>query len=131
MVLKPWLGLHKALNTDHTVLVTGKPLPNLTSQINRELIFLSFFKYCNYLFLERGEGGIKGEKHQRARETSKRPLTHPQLGIWPATQACALTGNRTSDPLVHRSAPTPLSHCGPMAKVDFSTAFLPHYEFDD
>ena len=23
------------------------------------------------------------------------PRTHPQLGIWPATQACALTGNQT------------------------------------
>ena len=26
----------------------------------------------------------------------------PQLGTWPKTQACALTGNRTGDPLVHR-----------------------------
>ena len=26
------------------------------------------------------------------------PLTHPQLGTWPTPQACALTGNRTSDP---------------------------------
>ena len=25
----------------------------------------------------------------------------PPLGTWPATQACALTGNRISDPLVH------------------------------
>ena len=37
------------------------------------------------------------------------PLTHPQLGTWPATQAHALTGNRTSDPLVHRPALSPLS----------------------
>ena len=35
------------------------------------------------------------------------PLTHPILGTWPATQACALAGNQTGDPLVHslRSAP--------------------------
>ena len=26
------------------------------------------------------------------------PLACPQLGTWPATQACALTGNQTSDP---------------------------------
>ena len=26
----------------------------------------------------------------------------PLLGTWPITQACALTGNRTSDPLSHR-----------------------------
>ena len=29
------------------------------------------------------------------------PLTRPQLGTWPATQACALTENQTSHPLVH------------------------------
>ena len=38
------------------------------------------------------------------------PLVHPQVGTWPATQACALTGNRTSDPLVHRLALNPLSY---------------------
>ena len=38
------------------------------------------------------------------------PLAHPPLGTWPATQACALTGNLTSDPLVHRLALNPLSH---------------------
>ena len=38
------------------------------------------------------------------------PLTWPPLGSWPATQACALTGNRTSDLLVHSPAPKPLSH---------------------
>ena len=32
------------------------------------------------------------------------------LGTWPTTQACALTGNRTSDPLVRRPALNPLSH---------------------
>ena len=29
---------------------------------------------------------------------------------WPATQACALIGNQTSDPLVLRTALSPLSH---------------------
>ena len=38
------------------------------------------------------------------------PLTRPLLGTWPATEACALTGNRTSDPLVHRPVLNPLSH---------------------
>ena len=37
-------------------------------------------------------------------------LTHPPSGTQPATQACALTGNRTHDPLVHRLALNPLSH---------------------
>ena len=38
------------------------------------------------------------------------PLMRPLLGTWPATQACAPTGNRASDPLVHRPAFNPLSH---------------------
>ena len=37
-------------------------------------------------------------------------LAYPLLGTWPATQACALTGNRTEDPLIHRAALNPLSH---------------------
>ena len=37
-------------------------------------------------------------------------LQHPVLGIWPPTQACALTGNQTSNPLLHRLALNPLSH---------------------
>ena len=37
-------------------------------------------------------------------------LCAPYRGTWPATQACALTGNRTNDPLVHRLALSPLSH---------------------
>ena len=38
------------------------------------------------------------------------PLMSPLLGTWPATQACALIGNRTSGPLVRRPTLTPLSH---------------------
>ena len=38
------------------------------------------------------------------------PLMCPLLGTWPATQACALTGNRTGDPLLCRLALNPLSH---------------------
>ena len=34
----------------------------------------------------------------------------PLLGTWPTTQACALTGNRTSYPLVCSLALNPLSH---------------------
>ena len=39
-------------------------------------------------------------------------LSHAPIGdlTWPATQACALTGNGTSNPLVHRLALNPLSH---------------------
>ena len=43
------------------------------------------------------------------------PLGNCQLdfciyGTWPATQACALSGNRTGDPLVCKPALSPLSH---------------------
>ena len=32
------------------------------------------------------------------------------LGTWPATQACALVGNQTGDPLFHSPVLNPLSH---------------------
>ena len=38
------------------------------------------------------------------------PLMLALLGTWPTTQAFALTGNRTDDPLVGRLALNPLSH---------------------
>ena len=38
------------------------------------------------------------------------PRTGPQLGAWLATQAYALTGNRTGDRSVHRPALNSLSH---------------------
>ena len=44
------------------------------------------------------------------RYINRLPLPHPKLRTWPATQACALTGNQTSELLVHRSALSPLSH---------------------
>ena len=40
------------------------------------------------------------------------PLTCPQLGTWPATQACAPTRNRSSNLLVCRPALTLLEHLG-------------------
>ena len=38
------------------------------------------------------------------------PLLRSQVGIWLATQACALTGNRTVNLLVHWPMLSPLSH---------------------
>ena len=71
-------------------------------------IFHDLFIYLFiYLFLERAEGREK----ERERNTNVcLPLTCPLLGAWPATQACALTGNRTRDPLFHRPALSSLSH---------------------
>ena len=53
----------------------------------RTIIFLKII----YLFLGRGEGKEK----DRERNIDGLPLTCPPLGTWPATQACALTGNQT------------------------------------
>ena len=57
-----------------------------------------------YLFLERGDG------REKEGEISRLPLARPLMGTWPATQACALTGNQTSDPLVHKLVLNPLSN---------------------
>ena len=66
-----------------------------------------------YLFLERGR---EGEERKRNINVWL-PLAHPLLGTRTTTQACALTGNRTSSPrnwtsnsLVHRPALNSLSH---------------------
>ena len=60
-----------------------------------------------FLFLYRG-GWREGEKHQYV--VASHP---PLLGTWPSTQACALTGNWTCGPSVHRPALKPLSHTKP------------------
>ena len=60
-----------------------------------------------YLFLDRGE---QREKERERNISVWLPLNHPLLGTWPATQACALTGNRTGNPLVCRPVLNPLSH---------------------
>ena len=51
-----------------------------------------------YLFLERGE---EKEKERERNISVWLPLERPLWWTWPATQACALTGNRTGNPLVH------------------------------
>ena len=67
----------------------------------------TFLKDFIYLFLDRGGGR---EKERERNISVWLSLTRPLLGIWPATQACALTGNPTDDPLVHRLVLNPLSH---------------------
>ena len=68
-------------------------------------IFLFFYKDFIYLFLERGEEREKEEEKHQCVVASHMPLL-----TWPETQACALTGNRTSEPLVSRLALSPLSY---------------------
>ena len=46
------------------------------------------------------------------RNINQLSLMHPYVGTWPATQASALTRNRTGDLLVHKTMPNPLGHTG-------------------
>ena len=73
---------------------------------NKINIYLIFKRFYLCIFRE-GKGGRK-----RGRETSMRGCLSctPYWGTWPATQACALTGNWTNNPLVHRLALNPLSY---------------------
>ena len=82
-------------------------------------------KYFIYLFLDRGEGRERekegereGEKHQRVVA-----LMRSLLGNWPATQACALTGNQTCHPLVCRPVLNPLSHTSQGKILSLSLTF--------
>ena len=59
-------------------------------------LFLCFLKIL-FIFRERGR---EGEREGNIAVWS--PLTCPLLVTWPAAQACALTGDPTSDPLVRR-----------------------------
>ena len=62
------------------------------------------FKDVIYLFLERRE---RREKERERNINVCLPLVRPHLRTWPATQACALTGNGTGGHLLRRSAINP------------------------
>ena len=89
------------VNTQHSIQMVYYKLYtwNLYNFIN---LFLKL-----YLFLER----VERKEKERERNTNVwLPPTCLLLGTWPATQACALTGNQTGDPLVHKPALNPLSY---------------------
>ena len=69
--------------------------------------FFLFFKKRFHLFIFRERGRERGRERNIKLWLSP---AHPLLGTWPTTQACALTGNSTCDPVVHRLALNPLSH---------------------
>ena len=66
-----------------------------------------FFLKNLFIYFYRGEGK---EKERERNINVWLPLADPLLGTWLATQACALTGNQTNDPLVRRPVLNPLSH---------------------
>ena len=80
------------------------------------LSLFSFFLniFFKFIFWREGKGGRK-----RGRETlmceryiEGLPLTPPQPGTWPTTQAGVLSGNWTCDLSACRPALNPLSHIG-------------------
>ena len=64
------------------------------------MVILCFKRF----YFQRGRQGGEGNINVRL------PLMHTPQWTQPATQARALTGNGTSDPLVHSPALNPLSH---------------------
>ena len=95
-----WKAISKSLLSNHRL-----KLFQVGFQELQGLVSFFFFKIYLFIFRQRGR---EGEREKNINVWL--PLAHPQLGTSPATQACALTGNRTSNPLVHRLAPNPLSH---------------------
>ena len=103
------------INVRHTEMSWGSAfleLKRVTAYLMKDLVqfFLKEFIY----FLERTE---RREKERNMHVWL--PLTRPLLGTWPTMQACALTGNGTCDPLVHRPALNPLSHTSQGDLVQF------------
>ena len=85
-----------------SLLVSSSPLKqSLSTSFYKNSIFKRF-----YSFIYRG--GREGERERNINVWL--PLSCPLVGTRPATQAHALTGNGTGDPLVGRQALNPLSH---------------------
>ena len=77
--------------------------------------FYLFIFFLKFIFRQRGR---EGEKYQCVVCLS----CTLHWGIWPTTQACALTGNRTGNILVHRPALNPLRHTSQGKHVYFKLA---------
>ena len=88
--------------------------------------YVSFFKDFISLFLERRE---RKEKERQRNINVSLPLECPPLRTQPATQACALTGDRTGDPLIHWVAFNPLSYTS-QGYVSFKLLFITYENAD-
>ena len=72
------------------------------------ILLFSFFFFLRFYLLISRQRGREGERDRNIHVWL--PLMYPLLGTWPATQACTLTRNRTSDHLVCRPVLSPLIH---------------------
>ena len=92
--------------------VMGRPVPRLrftcpwlclavhghSILLSQNIVGISFSLKILFIYFWREE---KGERNTVCERNIERlHLTRPKLGTWPATQACALTGNWTSNLLV-------------------------------
>ena len=68
-----------------------------------------FLRFYLFIFRERRREGER-ETLMCERYINRLPLTCPQPGTWPVTQACALTGNPTDELSVCGMTPNLLSH---------------------
>ena len=93
---------HQRMSSTSASTATDRNCQSLIWLLAHPFLFVCFKILFIYLFLERGK---EGEKHQ-----CMVAFHVPPTGDLAATQARALTGNRTGDPLVHRPALNPLSH---------------------
>ena len=85
-----WEKFQDSQNSCQRIVITFSSLTCLLI-----LCFKEPFYFLKILFIYFRERGGEGER-ERERESNISvwlPLTHPLLGTWPATQACALTGN--------------------------------------
>ena len=85
--------------------VMHEPARCFDEAANHQLLIAAAFLHLS-IYLSREEG--RGERERNINVWL--PLVRPLLGTWPETQACALTGDWTGDPLVWRPALNPLSH---------------------
>ena len=86
-------------------LVDIHKLSDFKAVIHIITLFLFFSRFYVLIFRQKVR-----EKERKRNINVWLPLMCPPLGIWPATQACALTGNLTGNPLVCRPVLNPLSH---------------------
>ena len=83
---------------------------NLFSRPILRNVYKQFLKIYILKTLFISDRGERREKERRRNITVWLPLVHALLGTWPATQACALTGNQTDDLLVCSLVLNPLNH---------------------
>ena len=98
--------------TENPPILTPHPLGPCPFQVLAQLLLILYISSqilldFIYLFSEKGTGR---EKERERNINVWLPLVHLQLRTCPAAQACALTGNRTGDPLVLRLVLNPLSY---------------------